>query len=207
MKLFKHHQIGISAACVVLLAQLLIFLQIVDSDRLWKFLEGPITGWLQFTGSVAAIFASYKMGEQAFRKQVHKEDIDAVQSQIRSYKVLAEMFKTVSAVDELCISVVSFPYEKQIQASAKDALEMLSSVPAFEVPHPDLVRRLLLSRQAMISYTGWAVEWQTQQNSDKLHAWSEYAKGSQKLTEESITFCEHESLRLESRVAALKLKL
>lgn len=207
MKLFGANAIGIGGAFTVLLGQLVIFFALLDKVRLWDFLKGSASNWIQAVGSIAAILASYKMGEMAFRKQVHKEDIADLQAKIHAYQVLEEVFQTVSAVSYLSSHVTENPLAKQIKASAQDTLQMINAVPSLDVPHPDLVRRLALSRQAMLSYIGWSEGWLIKEEIPILTAWSSFAKTSLGDSEDSIAFCAREARRLEKRAATLKLKL
>ena len=207
MKAFGRIDFGHFLVLAVLSMQILLFLHLKWPESLSELLNGPLKDWLQSIGSIVAILASYKLGERAFRKQVHKEKVAELQSNVHAYQVLEQILNTVAAVDELAGQVVANPLAKQIRASAQDTLQMINSVPALEVPHPDLVRRLTLSRQAMISYIGWADTWLIKEDMSRLQPWASFANDSQEITKESITFCVIEAAKLQGRIRSINQQL
>ena len=120
--------------------------------QLSDFLGSAASGWAQAIGSAIAIFASYKMGESTFKRQLIRDEIAQLEGRRHAFDVLYEVFGNANGADSLCTHLSLAPHiTKAAKAMAVDALQQLSSIHALSVPQPAQVQQLNLCRQAMIT--------------------------------------------------------
>lgn len=207
MKIFRPSDVGISAACAVLLGQLVLFVVLVDQARIWEFLTGSASSWIQAVGSIAAILASYKLGERTLQRQLKREEISSLQQKLTAFKVLHVILEHADTVNQLSEAVYKNRAFTDINIQAKEALQMLSSVPMLEVPDSNLVRSLSLARQSMSMYIHWCTIWSDPFSGGDLNHWSSYASMALEDSTQAVFYCEHSIVIIERKLKRLSSPL
>lgn len=200
--------VGLILAGLILLALLALLWHLQGPKELSSFLGNSASGWAQAIGAVGAIFASYKMGESSFKRQLIRDEIAQLESRRHSFDVLYEVFGTASDADGLCSCISAAPQiTKAAKALAIDALQQLSSIHALSVPQPAQVRQLNLCRQAMITYIRMATSWEEKEDPQILQRWSVYALDATRNSNVAMDNCKFRSEKLEEEILQLKKRL
>jgi hypothetical protein len=207
-KLGSSEYLGCAIAGCILFMHVLFFLHLYAPRELSSFLGVSASGWVQAIGSIFAIFASFKLGERSFQRQMVKEEIAELNKKLHAYEVIYEIFSSANAVDVLCAHTASQPdMAKMNLAAAQDTLVLLRSLPVMDAPKGDHIRQLNLCSQAMRSYIGWAEEFVLNLDTTHLPFWQEFAKDSCKQSQEFIKDCEIAILGLKREISKASLRL
>ncbi len=192
--------IGCVIAGCILLMQLVFFWHLYGPKQLSEFMGSAAASWAQAIGAVAAIFASFKLGERSFKRQMLKEEINDLAKRLHSFEVMHEVFGAANGVDILCSHIYQAPtLAKSARVAANDALQLLHSIPVMKVPQAEQVLQLNLCRQAMCSYISWADKWLIEKDPLVLRAWQDFAVEAAAQSKSAMVNCEIWAARINRK--------
>lgn len=176
-----------------------------DTQGLWNFWSGPAAGWVQAVGSIAAIMASFELGQRSFKNQVRRENIAHLERKRHAYMLLQKVFAYAEGIDTTAASPLQNASDwNGIGAAANDVLALVDAIPIMEIPDADLFARLTLARQAMIAYQQFSshVSDLKPLSNQILQQWCEYAKTAEATSKAASSHCRQEIARIEKLIAA-----
>lgn len=200
--------LGLIVGGQILLVLLALLMHLHGPKQLSDFLGSAASGWAQAIGSAVAIFASYKMGENTFKRQLTRDEITELEKRKHSLDVLAEVFLNAYQVDTSSMIIDKAPdYVQETKSMAVDALHQLQSIPALSVPLSVQVAQLNFCRQAMIAYIGFADCWEESKDLDILKEWAAYPDQKMNIALAAFKICNSESKKLQEEITQLKRRL
>lgn len=143
------------ATLVALILFVVVLAVVAGPNPVMKFLNGGAGSWVGGLGTVAAIFATYRFGEQAHSRQLLRLRLDEIEQKRQRVLALKEVFSYAAAISLLVRELYARSESgrwNEVEVLAEDVLGLCRSIPLFDVPDYSLVARLDVTRQAMITY-------------------------------------------------------
>lgn len=179
-----------------------------DAKGVWDFWTGPAASWVQAIGSIAAIMASYELGQRSFKNQMQRDKIAELERKRHAYMLLHQVFGYSWGIDSMAAAGQMVPdIWKTVGVGAQDALHVIDSVPMMDIPDPDLLRELTLCRQAMITYRAYGeiTADPARMAKHKLENWVKFAQGSAEQSMKARDRCSLEASKIQAEIELSKM--